>query len=205
MIKKIPYSLHMLLALVVLCGCEAKVTNRDSRGTEIVCFGDSLTFGFGAGKGEDYPSVLRTRTKLPVFNAGVLGDTTQSALVRLEKDVFPHDPKIVIITLGGNDVLRAVDWRETLANAEKIIDRIQKRGAVVVWAAVRTGILNDPILDGLKKMATQKHFILIPDILRGILFDPRYKYDQIHPNSDGYELMADRIFQQIKPLLKEKK
>lgn len=198
-------SLSFFLAVLLLCGCEAKVTNRDSRGTEIVCFGDSLTEGFGAGKGEDYPSVLRARTNLPVINAGVSGDTTGSALERLEKDIFPHDPKIVIITLGGNDVLNGVDWRETLANAEKIVDRIQQRGAVVVWAAVRTGILTDPIHDGLKKLALQKHFVFIPDILRGILLDPRYKYDRIHPNGDGYELMADRIYQKIKPFLEGKK
>ena len=192
-----------LLVLFFLCGCEAKIANRDSQGTTIVCFGDSLTAGFGADAGKDYPSVLRDKVDLTVINAGVSGDTTADGLSRLERDVLAHDPKIVIITLGANDFMRRIDKDETLRNMAAIIDRIQERGAMVVWAAVKTGLWGDMHGGDLKKLAHEKRIVLIPDILAGILFDPRYKYDQIHPNSEGYRLMAERIYRKIEPLLKQ--
>lgn len=186
---------------IFLCGCEAGVANRDSQGTTIVCFGDSLTAGYGAEKGKDYPSVLRAQVGLPVINAGVPGDTTASALERLESDVLSHDPKVVILTLGGNDFLNRVPKEETLKNMETIVDRLQSRGAMVVLAAVQTGFWGDAYSDDYKKLARQKHFVLIPNVLKDVLFDPRYKYDQIHPNTEGYRIMAGRIYQKIKPLL----
>ena len=138
---------------------------------------------------------------LPVINAGVPGDTTASALERLESDVLSHDPKVVILTLGGNDFLNRVPKEETLKNMETIVDRLQSRGAMVVLAAVQTGFWGDAYSDDYKKLARQKHFVLIPNVLKDVLFDPRYKYDQIHPNTEGYRIMAGRIYQKIKPLL----
>jgi acyl-CoA thioesterase-1 len=188
---------------VFLCGCEAAVTNRDSQGTTIVCFGDSLTAGYGAEEGKDYPSVLRNQVNLPVINAGVSGDTTGDALKRLDRDVLSQDPKIVIITLGGNDYLNRIPKEETLENMEAIVDRIQSRGALAVLAAVQTGFWGDAYADDYKKLARKKHFVLIPNVLNGILFDMRYKYDQIHPNGEGYRIMTGRIYQKIKPFLKK--
>ena len=199
MIKK---NFIFILALVFLCGCEAQVADRDPKGGPIVCFGDSLTAGFGADEGRDYPSVLRSKLDLPVINAGVSGDTTADGLRRLERDVLQQDPKIVIITLGGNDFMRGVPREEILRNMGTIIDRIQEHGAMVVWAEERIGLLGDAYIGDFKKLAHQKHVLLIPDVLHGIFFDPRYKSDRIHPNSEGYRIMAERIYKHIKPLLK---
>ena len=199
---KVKRNYLVFLILIFLCGCEGSIVNRDSHGSNIVCFGDSLTAGLGADEGQDYPSVLRALVPLPVINAGINGDTTGDALKRLERDVLQQNPKIVVVMLGANDFLHQVPYEETLKNAEVIVDRIQERGAMVVWAAVRTGIFGDGYLDDFKKLARRKRFVLIPNILSGILFDPRYKYDRIHPNGEGYRLMAERIYQRIKPLLK---
>ncbi|HOW58583.1 MAG TPA: GDSL-type esterase/lipase family protein [Candidatus Omnitrophota bacterium] len=199
MIKKY---LSLFICVIFLCGCEPRIANRDSQGTTVVCFGDSLTEGFGAEKGKDYPSVLRSKVNLPVINTGISGNTTGDALARLENDVSAHDPRIVIITLGANDFFRKIPKEETLKNMEAIIDRIHGKGAMVVWATVQTGLLGDDYQEDFKKLAHQKHIVLIPHILKGILFDPRYKYDQIHPNGKGYEIMAERIYQRVKPLLK---
>ena len=190
-------------AVFFLCGCEARIAHRDSQGTTIVCFGDSLTAGYGAEKGKDYPSVLRDQVDLPVVNAGVSGDTTAGALGRLDSDVLSRDPKIVIITLGGNDFLYKVPKDETLKNMGEIVDRIQSRGAMVVLAAVQTGLWGDAYAEDYKKLGRQKRFVVIPNVLQGILFNPRYKYDQIHPNSEGYRIMAERIYRKIKPFLKK--
>ncbi len=174
--------------------------NMDSKGTSIVCFGDSLTAGMGAEEGQDYPSYLRERVKLPVHNAGVSGDTTAEALARLEEDVLTKNPKIVIITLGANDFLQKVPKEQTLNNMERIIDRIHARGAMAVWATVKTGFFTDDHEKDFKKLAKQKRILLISDILKDIMYEPRYKYDQIHPNGQGYKIMAERIHAAIKPL-----
>src|SRR5688500_13687859 len=78
----------------------SRVTNLASAGSSIVSFGDSLTAGFGAGPGEDYPSELSKRLGIAVMNAGVSGDTTESALARLD-EVLATKPRMVIVGLGG--------------------------------------------------------------------------------------------------------
>ncbi len=197
-------SVKILLILTILAvwGCGSPVANLGSKGKTIVCFGDSLTAGLGADPGQDYPSVLRSHVDLPVINAGIDGNTTRDALQRLDKDVLAHDPKIVIITLGGNDFLDGFAKEETLKNMAEIIDRIQAQGAMVVWATVKTGLLGDGYAKDFAKLAREKRIVLIPDILNGIMFNPQYKYDQIHPNSAGYRIMAERIEAGLKPLLK---
>lgn len=193
----------LILILILLTGCQQPLANRDSPGSTIVCFGDSLTEGVGADPGRDYPSQLKERVSLPVINAGVRGNTSADALARLDKDVLTHDPKIVIITLGGNDFLQSVPETQTLANMTQIIEGIKAHKAMVVWAEVKTSIFGDAYLHDFQALADKEHILLISDILHGIIDEPRYKYDQIHPNSDGYKIMADRIYAKIKPLLQE--
>jgi lysophospholipase L1-like esterase len=189
-------------AILLIAGCSEPVANRDSHGSTIVCFGDSLTSGYGAGEGEDYPADLGHLVALPVINSGVAGDTTRDALDRLEADVLEQNPRLVIITLGGNNFLKHVPKEETLANMGEIIDKITAKGAMVVWATVKTSLFGDSYQQDFADLAKRKRIVLIPNILKGILFDPRYKFDEIHPNSAGYRLMAERIYKRIKPLIK---
>lgn len=202
MLSKARNSLFLVFPfLVILMGCQPAIENRNSSGTTIVCFGDSLTAGYGAHKGNDYPSLLAQKVSLPVINAGISGNTTKDGLNRLDSDVLTKNPKMVIITLGANDFFHQVPKEETLSNMSKIVERIQASGAMVVLAAVQTGIFGDAYIDGFKKMAQEKHFLLIPNILKDIMDNPAYKSDQIHPNDEGYKIMADRIYRHIKGLL----
>jgi len=191
----------LIILMLFMTGCQQPIANRDSIGTTVVCFGDSLTAGYGASAGHDYPSLLGQKINLPVINAGVSGNTTADALQRLDSDVLTHNPKIVIITLGGNDYFHQMPEADTLANMEKIMERIKEHGAMVVWAEVQVGILGDPYIDDFRALANREHILLIPNILTGIIDRPEYKYDQIHPNDEGYKVMSDRIYQHIKGLL----
>jgi len=191
----------LVILFLFVTGCQAPIANRASSGSTVVCFGDSLTAGFGATQGHDYPTLLSQKINFPVINAGVSGNTTRDALARLDKDVLSHDPRLVIITLGANDFFQGMHKDETLANMKKIIDRIKKRGAMVVWAEVKMGSLGDPYIDDFINLADQENVMLVPNILGGIMDDPEYKHDQIHPNDKGYEIMADRIYEEIKSLL----
>jgi lysophospholipase L1-like esterase len=191
----------LVLLILFITGCQPQIDNRASSGTTVVCFGDSLTAGYGSTAGNDYPSLLSKKISLPVINAGVTGDTTRDALLRLDHDVLAHDPKLVIITLGANDFFQGTPKKETLANMTTIIERIKKQGSMVVWAEVKMGILGDPYIDDFTALADREHIELIPDILSGIIDNPLFKYDQIHPNDIGYKMMAERIYQKIKGLI----
>ena len=87
------FGLSVILVLAVLSGCGGErfdsVRNLGSAGETIVCFGDSLTEGVGAGSGEDYPTVLSRELMMPVVNAGRRGDTTARALERISASVMP--------------------------------------------------------------------------------------------------------------------
>src|SRR2546423_12588209 len=86
----------------------ARVANLGSHGSSVIAFGDSLTAGYGAQPGEDYPSKLSALMGTTVVNAGVSGDTTESALARLDNDVLSRNPRVVLVGLGGNDFLQGV-------------------------------------------------------------------------------------------------
>lgn len=82
------------------------IENYPPREGPIIAFGDSLTQGVGATRGQDVVSQLERKAGVSIVNAGVSGDTTQDALDRLQRDVLSRDPSVVIVWLGGNDILQ---------------------------------------------------------------------------------------------------
>ena len=209
-------SIIFILFLLIIQGCSIQgsrydgITNFYSTiGESIICFGDSLTAGEGAEKGKDYPSVIAQALKVPVINAGRSGDTTASAMERLDK-ALEQSPKIVIVELGANDYLTSfkggfaeADESDIKAfqNLKIIVNKAQNAGAVVIIVGIR---LNRKYTDGYKKLAKETGSVLIPDILDGILGNQSLmSADNRHPNAKGYQKMADKIIAVIAPLLKE--
>jgi acyl-CoA thioesterase-1 len=197
------------LLLLVLCGCGAgydDTANLTAPGSTIVCFGDSITRGHGASQGRDYVSVLaQSLPGYEVVNAGRDGDTSGSALKRLEQDVLSLRPKVVVVELGGNDVLRRVPISETLGNMDAIVARCAQAGSIVVLVHARFGLFNDPFREGYEEIAERHGAVLIPNVLRGIFAQPKMMSDQIHPNDAGYALLAERIAEVLVPLLEASK
>src|SRR5262245_25371820 len=115
----------------------ARVANLGSRGSGVIAFGDSLTAGYGAAQGEDYPSKLSALIGTSVVNAGVSGDTTESALARIQEDVLARNPRMVIVGLGGNDFLQGVPIATTERNLRAAIRAIHGAGAMVVLLGFR--------------------------------------------------------------------
>jgi acyl-CoA thioesterase I len=172
---------------------------RPTSGTKIIAFGDSLVAGRGATNGNDFVSLLSRRIRFPIVNAGRSGDTTRSALERLDRDVLSRNPKIVIVLLGGNDFLRRVPVEETFANLHEVVSRIRERGAAVVLVGVSVGLFSDPYGREYENLARSAAAGLVPDILDGIIGHADRMSDSIHPNDRGYQLMADRL----EPMLRE--
>jgi lysophospholipase L1-like esterase len=109
----------------------------------------------------------------------------------------------VIVLFGGNDFLRRVPLEETAESLEQIVLRIQEGGAMVALVGLRLGLFTDEYGPIYKKIANQHGALLIPDVLDGVLSDPKLKSDSIHPNGDGYRIMAERILKKVRPLLQE--
>ena len=177
------------------------VTNEHPRGETIVCFGDSLTAGTGATAGASYPDQLARLIGRPVINAGVPGDTTAAALARLERDVLARSPRIVCITLGGNDLKNGVPRDEAFANLTVIVRRIHATGALVVVGGIDIPLLGRGFGSAYRELAEETGAVLIPDVLDGIMGKPALMSDTIHPNADGYAVMAARVHRALRPYL----
>jgi acyl-CoA thioesterase-1 len=166
---------------------------KPSAGTRIVAFGDSLVEGRGATRDRDFVSVLSKRIGLPIVNAGRSGDTTRSALERVNQDVLARNPRVVIVLLGGNDFLRRIPREETFKNLTSIVARIRGRGAAVVVVGISNGFFTDSHREDYEQVARRTSAGLVPDILDGIIGHGDRMSDSIHPNDRGYQMIADRI------------
>jgi lysophospholipase L1-like esterase len=110
---------------------------------------------------------------------------------------------LVIVLFGGNDFLRKIPAGETKKNLAEIVKRIHERGAMVALVGLRLGLFADEYGPIYREIAEKTGALYIPDVLEGILRDPKLKSDAIHPNGAGYRLMAERIVVRVKPLLEE--
>ena len=188
---------------IFLVGCfKPEIKNLDAQGANIICFGDSITFGYGANFGEDYRSNLREMVKLPVINAGVDGDTTFAALERLENDVLVKNPRLVIVEFCGNDFLKKITKEDTVRNLKVIIQRIQDKGAMVALVDISAGMFFSEYRAAFKKLAHEKKAIFIPAVLNKIITNPAMKSDFLHPNARGYKIVASRVHSAIARYIK---
>ena len=195
-------SLLIVIAFLLLAGCaKREIINTNSKGTNIICFGDSITFGYGVDPGQDYPSILAKMLDIPVVNAGVDGDTTVDALNRIQSEVLEKNPRLVIVEFGGNDFLKKVPMQDSVANMKEMVALIQKKGAMVAIADASAGFFLKSYRAEFSKIAYECGAIFIPGILGGILTNPGLKSDFLHPNEEGYKMIAQRISLAIKPYL----
>lgn len=202
--KKIIIS--VLAVLVLLVGYkffffQPAVRNFSPTGENIICFGDSLTFGVGAAANMDYPSQLSRMIVKPIINAGVPGDTTATAIARLEEDVLSKSPRIVLITLGGNDLKNGISKKNANQNLRNIIVSIQNQGALVIVGGISIPIWGRGFGEMYQNVCKETQALLIPNIFDGIIADKSLMSDPIHPNGRGYTLMAKKFYRAMKPYL----
>lgn len=181
---------------------KAEVKNLHNSGANIVAFGDSLTAGFGAPKGSSYPDFLARKVNMPVINLGRSGETGAEAPARLDT-ALSQNPYMVLIEFGGNDFMRGVDPSRTFAAVEEMVDRVQRAGAVAV--IVNTGGYPGmgAYTKAYKRIAAEKQAVFVPGILDGIFGKTQYKADTVHPNAEGYKIVADKVYEAIEPYLKK--
>ncbi len=172
----------------------------------ILAFGDSLYAGYGLKTGESMPAKVEQRLReqgvnAKVVNAGVSGDTTLAGRNRLNfaLDNLPRKPDLVLLGLGGNDVLRQIPVAETRANMTAMLNEFKRRDIPVVLTGMRAPPNLGPDyarpFDAIyTDLARQFGASLDPFVLADVIGDRRLMLpDGIHPNANGIDVMAKRI------------
>ena len=185
----------LLPLLPALGGCRGKAARLPLLATEdvVLAFGDSLTFGTGAREDESYPEVLGALIGRKVVRAGVPGETTAQAVRRFAQTLDTYRPKIVLLCLGGNDMLRRLDDAAIVANLRSMIAEAGRRNVAVVLLGVPRPALFGGAATFYAPLAQEHDLVYEGEILNVVLRDPGLKSDPIHPNAAGYRRIAERI------------
>jgi acyl-CoA thioesterase-1 len=209
--NKLTFVLCVIFSVVFMaCATTGGSTSAStSVGETIVCLGDSLTAGNGAtvvgkdDKSKAWPAFLQNKVNIPVINAGVSGDTTAQGLARVKRDVLSKNPRIVIIFLGNNDYFQKVPLATTKNNLQKIIDMVNDGRRKIYLTRCYGGGWNDQVEDMFNTLlASSNNIEKIDGFLDGVWeVKENMSADGIHPNAKGYEIMADNIFEVLKPYL----
>jgi acyl-CoA thioesterase-1 len=186
------------LALLSGCGGNVPKVSKLASADVIVAFGDSLTFGTGASEAESYPIVLGQLIARKVVRAGVPGEVTEGGLARVQEVIDEHKPKLMIVCLGGNDMLRKVDEAQTKANLRTIIKTIQAQGIGVVLVGVPKPALLTSAAPFYAEIAKEFNVPYEGKIVTDVLYQRDQKSDAIHPNAKGYRRMAEAIAELLK-------
>jgi acyl-CoA thioesterase-1 len=189
----------------------------------ILCFGDSLTAGYGLSATQAYPALLQQRIgalRLPyrVINAGVNGDTSTRGVQRIEN--YLSDPiDVLLLELGINDLPRGITPDQTARNLQHIIDRVREvnpKCRLVVAGMEVPAAMIEPFVAGtfwvgpliaafrnlFQEVASRNGAAYIPFLLEGIAGDTRLNQrDGIHPTAEGQQKMATIVWEVLSAVL----
>ena len=188
----------LLAAALAGCGRDKKTAQPVPPGSTVLALGDSLTFGTGASAETSYPTVLAGLTGWNVVNAGVPGDTSAQALARLPALLAEHQPKLVIVSIGGNDFLRKLPESDTRTHVHAICKQSLDAGAQVLLVAVpratvaaALGQMTDHALYA--EVAKDLKIPLQREAWGEVLAQPDLRADAVHANARGYAQFARSV------------
>jgi acyl-CoA thioesterase I len=200
--KKIIFLLLIVVAAIAMAwsgGDDVVKQAAIPQGATVLVLGDSLSYGTGANAGEDYPTLLAKSTGWNIINEGIPGDTSEGGLQRLPALLEAHQPKLLIVELGGNDLLHQAPQTEIAHNLKTILSMAKTQGVASVLVAIpeisplkaAVGNLTDhPLYEKLSKETATP---LVADVFSDVLSDNTLKSDQIHPNAQGYALVSKNM------------
>ncbi|MFL5296514.1 MAG: arylesterase [Phenylobacterium sp.] len=174
-----------------------------AHGKVVTMLGDSITAGYGLPQRDSLPIQLqaalqRLHVDALVRGAGISGDTTADGAGRIDFSIRP-DTAVVVVALGGNDLLQGLDPKATYANLDHIVTRLQQRHMGVVLAGLHAppelgrGYARD--FDAVFPAVAKAHGVLLfPDLLAGVARNPALNQgDGIHPNARGVKIIAAKL------------
>lgn len=187
--------------LIVLIFLAAPLPAADD--IRILAFGDSLTAGYGLPEGKGFTVQMEAALReqgypVEVLNAGVSGDTTAAGRSRLEW-TLAENPDLVVLALGGNDGLRAINPAETRANLAAMLEVLRQRNFPVLlvgmYAPPNLGRDYAETFNAIyPELAEQYRTALYPFFLEGVAADRALNLpDGIHPNAEGVAVIIERM------------
>lgn len=185
----------------MVSGCQQTIRYATGmREGPIVLLGDSLAAGYGVKPQEGFVSILESRLKVRITNLSTPGLTTKEGLPKIASNVLPLAPALVLIELGGNDILQRIDPQVTEANLTSMIQQLHEHDIPVILLGIQGGLGQDlsPVY---KKLSARFQTGYVPHILKGILSRPALKIDSVHPNAQGHLVLADRIEPELQRVL----
>ena len=184
-----------LLWVILLAGCDARQPALPHLGPDdvVLAFGDSLTYGTGVDAVQSYPAQLGQLIGRKVVAAGVPGEVTAQGVARLPGELDAVQPKLLLLCLGGNDLLRNVDPASIAANLRTMVGEARRRGIAVVLIGVPEPRLFGGVPKFYADIAAAAGVPYEGKVLKTVLFDNTKKSDPIHPNAAGYRMIADAL------------
>jgi acyl-CoA thioesterase-1 len=184
----------------------------DSGHPKIVALGDSLTAGLGLLEMQAYPALLQEKLNADgyawdVINAGVSGDTSAAGLERLDWALREKDVRILILELGANDGLRGLPAAQLKQNLGEIIERAQSRRIAVLLAGMEAPPNYGAEYSGsfrqvYRDLARQHRVTFVPFMLDKVAGIPSLNQaDGIHPNIEGTRIVADTLWNALRPMV----
>lgn len=164
----------------------------------ILAFGDSLTYGTGAGESESYPAVLEKLSGRRVVNAGIPGEISEAGLQRLPEILDREKPALLLLCHGGNDLLRKIDQAVTARNLREMIRIANAKGVPVVMLSVPAPDLTLAPPAYYAEIAKESGVPIESSVLSRILGKNSLKSDYIHPNAAGYRALAESVYDLLK-------
>lgn len=179
----------------------------------ILCFGNSITAGYGLDPDLAYPNILEQILNdngyhYNVVNAGLSGETSAGGLSRIDW-ILQNKIDVFILELGANDGLRGLPLIQTKSNLQSIIKKVMKKYPEV--QIVIAGMMVPPNMGKayatefsyvFNELATENDAILIPFLLDGVGGKPELNLpDGIHPNIEGHKIVAQNIYNVLKEML----
>jgi len=193
--QRVPVFRAFLVSVALLaaaCGDEPKLAPL-APDALVLAFGDSLTYGTGAREAESYPAQLETLIGRRVVRAGVPGEVTAQALKRLPGELDEHQPRLLLLCIGGNDFLRNLGKAQAAANVQTMVAVARQRGIdVLLIGTPEKGLTVTPPAF-YAEIAEQHRIPYEGRVIGEILRDSELKSDTIHPNARGYRLIAERV------------
>ena len=177
-----------------------------------VVIGDSLSAGYGVKIEESWPSILENNLNskginIKIINAGISGDTTSGGLYRLPKLLKEHQPKLVILELGGNDGLRGMSIKRVIKkNLDEMIRMSLDEGSKVVLIGVELppnygARYTDNFKNMYVDLATQYNLILVQGSIKEMVSLSLMQADGIHPNAKGHLQIEEEVRSKISSFL----
>lgn len=179
---------------LMLAACDSPKLNPINHQDVIVAFGDSLTEGVGTHKEHSYPNKLAELSGVNVINAGVSGETTSEGLNRLTKVIDEHNPKLLILLEGGNDILQNINDQQIEQNLESMIQIALARDIQVILVGVPKKSLFSSSAPFYSALAKKYNLVFDSTLVSNLLRNPSMKSDPIHFNTKGYGEMANEIY-----------